>query len=739
LKGVFAMDEMLWVETLWNPLAEMKKSLMEDKESVIKVAAYCRVSESTSKEIDSLINQINHYTLSIYRRSNWKFVGIYYDKGRTGANYKNRIGFKRLIRHAKEGRIDYIITKSISRFSRNTKELIEIANGLKEINVGIYFEKENIDTLIGNTDLLLSLYGAINQQEIEDISNVTRWGYGKRFIKGIPKFSKFLGYEVIDNQGNPEVKIIESEARVVQTIFDMYLNGSSQAGIARYLMQNDIKTTRGNTLWTSNNVRHILTNIAYSGDKLARAKTKNIFTNVVTSSDEIRTQYLIENSHPPIISKETFARTQELLKNRSNLNKKAQQGPFIKRAFSGRLTCGLCGRKYHSGRSRGINYWRCRTNRVSSQLCKSKFFSDKKLKEMIIIAFQRRFDFNSSEILITLLKIIEKINQNDYFEFHRLKYLTEIEIEKENNQRLEKLQDEYKNFEIRIQKIEEDRQYRDAAISWIKGISSTNEFIDAISIEHTRAWVMEITAYSENDFIVQWIDDITTEIGDCNSFKVEDKVFENGALDDNELTFKPIEGRDDNLNKAVKMSVPKAQSSVLSNIKNKYKNSEIEVIYKEVPKRESKLRVTGLIPDPASINNLDYSILNEVIGYIMQVPVRNNGKYKISLPDWDEKIKFNNISEYESYLLNSGYFQVFSLEDYLSNNSDFLADSLRDKLNEIYCQEKETKSGDDLFWAMVERLSPKAQSMYQTTVFTIMAKYFETCDIFEEPIEEGGE
>ena len=739
MKGVFAMDEMLWVETLWNPLAEMKKSLMEDKESVIKVAAYCRVSESTSKEIDSLINQINHYTLSIYRRSNWKFVGIYYDKGRTGANYKNRIGFKRLIRHAKEGRIDYIITKSISRFSRNTKELIEIANGLKEINVGIYFEKENIDTLIGNTDLLLSLYGAINQQEIEDISNVTRWGYGKRFIKGIPKFSKFLGYEVIDNQGNPEVKIIESEARVVQTIFDMYLNGSSQAGIARYLMQNDIKTTRGNTLWTSNNVRHILTNIAYSGDKLARAKTKNIFTNVVTSSDEIRTQYLIENSHPPIISKETFARTQELLKNRSNLNKKAQQGPFIKRAFSGRLTCGLCGRKYHSGRSRGINYWRCRTNRVSSQLCKSKFFSDKKLKEMIIIAFQRRFDFNSSEILITLLKIIEKINQNDYFEFHRLKYLTEIEIEKENNQRLEKLQDEYKNFEIRIQKIEEDRQYRDAAISWIKGISSTNEFIDAISIEHTRAWVMEITAYSENDFIVQWIDDITTEIGDCNSFKVEDKVFENGALDDNELTFKPIEGRDDNLNKAVKMSVPKAQSSVLSNIKNKYKNSEIEVIYKEVPKRESKLRVTGLIPDPASINNLDYSILNEVIGYIMQVPVRNNGKYKISLPDWDEKIKFNNISEYESYLLNSGYFQVFSLEDYLSNNSDFLADSLRDKLNEIYCQEKETKSGDDLFWAMVERLSPKAQSMYQTTVFTIMAKYFETCDIFEEPIEEGGE
>ena len=113
----------------------------------------------------------------------------------------------------------------------------------------------------------------------------------------------------------------------------MYLNGSSQAGIARYLMQNDIKTTRGNTLWTSNNVRHILTNIAYSGDKLDRAKTKNIFTNVVTSSDEIRTQYLIENSHPPIISKETFFAAQELLKNRSNLNKKSTISLYKKSLF----------------------------------------------------------------------------------------------------------------------------------------------------------------------------------------------------------------------------------------------------------------------------------------------------------------------------------------------------------------------------------------------------------------------
>ena len=149
------------------------------------------------------------------------------------------------------------------------------------------------------------------------------------------------------------------------------------------------------------------------------------------------------------------------------------------------------------------------------------------------------------------------------------------------------------------------------------------------------------------------------------------------------------------------------------------------------------LNITGLIPDPASIKDLDYSILNEVIYYIMQIPIEKNGKYKIIVPDWYNKIKFNNLSETIADLLMNGCIQKYSLDECLSNNSDFIADSLRDKLNEIYYEEKETKSGDDLFWAMVGRLSPKSQYIYQATVITIMAKYFETCDIFEEPLEEG--
>ena len=146
--------------------------------------------------------------------------------------------------------------------------------------------------------------------------------------------------------------------------------------------------------------------------------------------------------------------------------------------------------------------------------------------------------------------------------------------------------------------------------------------------------------------------------------------------------------------------------------------------------------ITGFIPDPANIKQLDFSILNEVIGHIMQLPLNDGDKPKIVVPEWDEKIKLNVLSESVSQLLSNGSFQSYSLEEYLKNNSDFLADYLRDKMNEVYSLEKENKSGDELFWAIVNSASPKAEHMYQTSVIVIMSKYFETCDIFEEPVQE---
>lgn len=147
--------------------------------------------------------------------------------------------------------------------------------------------------------------------------------------------------------------------------------------------------------------------------------------------------------------------------------------------------------------------------------------------------------------------------------------------------------------------------------------------------------------------------------------------------------------------------------------------------------------ITGNIPDPANIKELDYSILNEVIGHIMKLPLNRGDRPKTVLPEWDEKIKFNDLSETTALLLNNGHFQLHSLNEYLTNNSDFLADSLRDKINEIYSQKKNNKNrGDDLFWAIINCASPKVKQMYQTSVIIIMSKYFETCDIFEESPQE---
>ena len=147
--------------------------------------------------------------------------------------------------------------------------------------------------------------------------------------------------------------------------------------------------------------------------------------------------------------------------------------------------------------------------------------------------------------------------------------------------------------------------------------------------------------------------------------------------------------------------------------------------------------IVGNLPDPNNLKNVDYSVLNEVISYIMELPIDNNKEYSITLPDLDEKIQFNGLSDVTADYLYNGLMKVVYLEEYLSNNSNFVADSLRDKLNEVYLKEKEEHSEDTLFWTIVNRLSPKVQQIYQTTVIIIMAKYFETCDIFEEPIKEG--
>ena len=166
------------------------------------------------------------------------------------------------------------------------------------------------------------------------------------------------------------------------------------------------------------------------------------------------------------------------------------------------------------------------------------------------------------------------------------------------------------------------------------------------------------------------------------------------------------------------------------------KDLENEVFYLE---DDQILSIVGNLPDPFNLKRFDFYVLNEIISYIMELPIDRNGKYSIVLPNLDEKIKFNGLSDTTAEYLYNGLIKVVHVEEYLSNNSNFAADSLRDKLCEVYNEEKEKDTEDNLFWNIVNRLSPKAQQIYQSTVIIIMSKYFESCDIFERPIEEGEE
>ena len=181
------IDKTLWINKLWDPLEKIDDSPLHSNRKGIKVAAYCRVSLDPTRMSQSMESQMSHYTHIIYNKENWDFVGIYLDNMVTGKKASLRPGFTRMIRHCEEGRIDLILVKSVSRFSRNAKELLEIVEKLKSINVTIYFETENIESTRVDSAYLLKVYAGLAQKEIEEISESVAWGYEKLMIAGKPK------------------------------------------------------------------------------------------------------------------------------------------------------------------------------------------------------------------------------------------------------------------------------------------------------------------------------------------------------------------------------------------------------------------------------------------------------------------------------------------------------------------------------------------------------------------------
>ena len=337
----------------------------------LRVAAYCRVSTDDEEQLTSYEAQKNYYTDKIMTNKEWTMAGIYADEGITGTSARKRPEFLRMIRQCKQGKIDIVLTKSISRFARNTVDCLNYVRALKELGIAVIFEKENMNTLEIDSEILITMLGAFAQSESESISANVRWGKRQAMKEGkaIINYKHLYGYRK-GADGRPE--IIPEQAGVVRKIYDLFLSGTPIRGILEYLNANSIPNISGELQWAKNAVNSILTNEKYCGDVLLqKTYIDDCINKKVKKNTGQLPMYLVQNHHEGIISRETFDAAQAELARRSAgkspSKKNAPTGRSrysSKYALSDRLYCGECGTRYQrctwrnrDGSKRIV--WRC--------------------------------------------------------------------------------------------------------------------------------------------------------------------------------------------------------------------------------------------------------------------------------------------------------------------------------------------------------------------------------------------
>lgn len=398
-------------------LIEPRKSLLVDREKYQqkRVAAYCRVSTDNEEQLNSYENQKRAYTEMIAAKKEWTLAGIYADEGISGTRADKRPQFKKMIADCEAGKIDYIITKSVSRFARNTVDCLDHVRMLKGMGIGVYFEEQNIDTLKTDSELYLVIYAGFAQSESESISKNVTWGFRKNFEdgKGIFIYKKLLGYRKGED-GQPE--IVPEEAAVVERIFHMYLSGMTALDISKRIRSENLSFPGKELSFSRNMILNLLRNEKYCGDCiLQKTVTVDCIAKVRKKNEGEAPMYIVENNHPPIISREMFNRTQEELSRRQALTPKSTKsavtasGRYSKYALTEVLQCGECGSKYRRvtwnirGKKRIV--WRC-VNRLDygKKYCKDAPTLDEEALHQAIVRVLKRFHEEDAMTYITLMK-----------------------------------------------------------------------------------------------------------------------------------------------------------------------------------------------------------------------------------------------------------------------------------------------------------------------------------------------
>ena len=367
-----------------------------------RTAAYARVSTDSEEQLTSYAAQVDYYTNYIKGRDDWEFVAVYTDEGITGTNTKHREGFKRMVADALDGKIDLIVTKSVSRFARNTVDSLTTVRQLKEKGVEIYFEKENIWTLDSKGELLITIMSSLAQEESRSISENCTWGQRKRFADGkvtVP-FKRFLGY---DRGPDGNLVLNPEEAVIVQRIYSMFLQGMTPYGIATQLTADGIKSPGGKDKWNAGAVRSILTNEKYKGDALLqKSYTVDFLTKKKKTNEGEIPQYYVEGNHEAIISPDVFEQVQRELERRKQ-GKGRHSGVHL---FSGKIKCGQCGEWYgskvwHSNSKYRRVIWQCNHKFDGDEKCTTPHLTEEDIKTMFVSAVNQLI--TQKDAIITVL------------------------------------------------------------------------------------------------------------------------------------------------------------------------------------------------------------------------------------------------------------------------------------------------------------------------------------------------
>lgn len=506
----------------------------ENGEQVLKlkrVCAYCRVSTDNDEQKTSVDYQIDEYTKRIQLNPDWVFAGIFADEGISGTSTKNRKQFNEMINLARSKKIDLILTKSISRFTRNTVDCLNYIRELRAIGVEIYFEKENIYSSDSKVDFLLTIMSSIAQEEARNTSENVKWTVQKRFKEGVPivNTQRFLGYTK-DKKGG-QLVIVPEEAKIVKELFALYIGGVGPAEIRRIFEAKGYKTGAGKTKWLGTTINDMLKNEKYCGGLLLQ-KTVSLdyLSHKRVANRDLAPMYHIENSHEPIVDKETFLLARQIMKDRANVKAGEDKNlaKYTRRyPLSGIVICGNCG---HALKRRYWNYGKD-SNKVvvlcggyvnsGKTKCKAKGIESSIIEqtaiEVINKVFLSEFDIMKDiyKAVLSSVNIVETDTRMDVL----TKSINEIEIKinelvdmKLNNElnkdvfnnKYQILSEDLRNKEKELKNLEKEKSSnfdKNSRIEKMKTIIKESKGITTLEIDVLRAFIYRIIAVNKNNLI----------------------------------------------------------------------------------------------------------------------------------------------------------------------------------------------------------------------------------------------